>query len=88
MWLLIDMAEFAERNTSVKMLKTYQNIQNWEIEISRVWGLIAETVPVGIGALGLGLGPGKIRRKRSWKHLQKISLATGHSPYFTKSALH
>ena len=34
------------------------------------WDLIAETAPVGIGALSLvKKGPGKIRRKKSWKHL-------------------
>lgn len=48
---VIDMAIFAERNTSVKMVENLSKCYNLEIEISTIWGLIAETVPLGIGAL-------------------------------------
>lgn len=47
----------------VEKLSKYLNV---EIEISRIWGLIAETVPVGFGTLGLvKKEPGKIRRSKS-----------------------
>lgn len=48
---MIDMAIFAERNISVKMVENLSKYYNLEIEISTIWGLIAETVPLGIGAL-------------------------------------
>ena len=44
--LLIDMAIPAERNTSVKMIGKLSKHKDLRIEISRMWGLKTETVPV------------------------------------------
>ena len=50
---MIDIAVPAEPNTSVKMIEKLSKNKDLEIEISRMWGLKTETVPVVIGALGL-----------------------------------
>ena len=68
--LLIDRAIPAERNTYVKMIEKLSKYKDLKVEISRMWGLETETVPVVIGALGLlkkGLG-NKVRGKNRWKH--------------------
>ena len=50
--LLIDMSIPTEKNTSVKVEKL-SKYKDLEIEIERMWGMKATTIPVVIGALGL-----------------------------------
>ncbi|XP_074609279.1 uncharacterized protein LOC141863586 isoform X3 [Acropora palmata] len=57
--LLIDMSIPTEKNTSVKVTEKLSKYKDLEIEIERMWGMKATTIPVVIGALGLikkGLG--------------------------------
>ena len=51
--LLIDMSVPTERNISIKTMEKLSKYKDLEIEIERMWGLKATTVPVIIGALGL-----------------------------------
>ena len=77
--LLIDMSIPTEKNTSVKVTEKLSKYKDLEIEIERMWGMKATTIPVVIGALGLikkGLEkytkkiPGNIKISE----LQKIAL--------------
>ena len=77
--LLIDMSIPTEKNTSVKVTEKLSKYKDLEIEIERMWGMKATTIPVVIGALGLikkGLEkytkqiPGNIKINE----LQKIAL--------------
>ncbi|XP_068737241.1 uncharacterized protein, partial [Montipora capricornis] len=82
--LLIDMSISTEKNTSVKVIEKLSKYKDLEIEIERMWGMRATTIPVVIGALGLmkkGLekytkqSPGNIKISE----LQKIALlGTSH----------
>ena len=51
--MLIDMAIPSERNTSVKVTEKLSKYKDLEIEISRMWNMKTEVIPVVIGALGL-----------------------------------
>ena len=51
--LLIDMSILTDWNTSVKVTEKLSKYKDLEIEIERMWGMKATTVPVVIGALGL-----------------------------------
>ena len=51
--LLIDMSIPTEKNTSVKVTEKLSKYKDLEIEIERMWGMKATTIPVVIGALGL-----------------------------------
>ena len=51
--MIIDMAVPSEYNTSVKVTEKLSKYKDLEIEISRMWGMKTETIPVVIGSLGL-----------------------------------
>ena len=77
--LLVDMSIPTEKNNSVKVTEKLSKYKDLEIEIERMWGMKATTIPVVIGALGLiqkGLEkytkqiPGNIKISE----LQKIAL--------------
>ena len=51
--LIIDMSIPTEKNTSVKVTEKLSKYKDLEIEIERMWGMKATTIPVVIGALGL-----------------------------------
>ena len=51
--LLIDMSIPTEKNTSVKVTEKLSKYKDLEIEIERMSGMKATTIPVVIGALGL-----------------------------------
>jgi len=51
--LLIDVSIPTDRNTSIKVMEKLSKYKDLEIEIERMWGLKATTVPVVIGALGI-----------------------------------
>ena len=62
---LIDMAVPSDRNTSLKTTEKLSKYKDLEIETTRMWGMKTETIPVGIGALGLN-------KKGLQKHTEKI----------------
>ena len=66
--LLIDMSIPTEKNTSVKVTEKLSKYKNLEIEIERMWGMEATTIPVVIGALGL--------MKRAWRNTPNKSRVT------------
>ena len=77
--LLIDMSIPTEQNTSVRVTEKLSKYKDLKIEIERMWGMTATTIPVVTGALGLikkGLEkytkqiPGNIKIRE----LQKIAL--------------
>ena len=47
------MAIPSERNTSVKVTEKLSKYKDLEIEISRMWKMKTEVIPVVVGALGL-----------------------------------
>ena len=49
--MLIDMAVPSDRNTSVKVKYKLSKYKNLEIEITTMWGMKTQVVPVVIGAL-------------------------------------
>ncbi|XP_071795627.1 uncharacterized protein [Asterias amurensis] len=51
--ILIDVSIPSERNTSIKVAEKLSKYKDLEIEISRMWSMKTETIPVVIGALGL-----------------------------------
>ena len=51
--LLIDMSIPTEKNTSVKVTERLSKYKDLEIEVQRMWGVKATTIPVVIGILGL-----------------------------------
>ncbi|XP_044182725.1 uncharacterized protein LOC122963360, partial [Acropora millepora] len=51
--LLIDMSIPTAKNTLVKITEKLSKYKDLEIEIERMWGMRATTIPVVIGALGL-----------------------------------
>ena len=51
--MLIDMAVPSDRNTSVKVAEKLSKYKDLETEITRMWGMKTQTVPVVIGALGV-----------------------------------
>ena len=51
--LLIDMSIPTEKNTSVKVTEKLSKYKDLEIEIERIWGRKATTIPVVFGVLGL-----------------------------------
>ena len=63
--LLIDMSMPTEKNTSVKVTEKLSKYKDLEIEIERMWGMKATTIPVVIGALGL-------IKKGLEKHIKQI----------------
>ena len=63
--LLIDMAVPSERNTSIKVVEKLSKYKDLEIEVTKMWGMKTQTVPVVIGALGLV-------KKGLEKHTNKI----------------
>ena len=77
--MLIDIAVPSDRNTSVKVAEKLSKYKDMEIEITRMWGMKTQFVPVVIRALGVvkkGIEkeisniPGKI----NITELQKIAL--------------
>ena len=66
--LLIDMSIPTEKNTSVKVTEKLSKYKDLEIEIERMWGMEATTIPVVIGALGL--------MKRAWRNTPNKSRVT------------
>ena len=52
-YLLINMSIPTEKNTSVKVTEELSKYKDLEIEIERMWGMKATTIPVVIGAPGL-----------------------------------
>ena len=50
---LLEISVPTERNTSIKLTEKLSKYKNLEIEIERLWGMKAATVPVIIGALSL-----------------------------------
>ena len=81
---LINMVVPSYRNTSAKVMEKLSKYKDLEIEVTRMWGMSTETVPVVIGAPGVikkGLGEqtGKIPGSINISKLQKIMLlGTGH----------
>lgn len=81
---LIDVAVPADKNTSVKTVEKLSKYKDLEIEVSRMWKLRANTIPVIIGALGLipkssDLYLGALPCRVSKYELQKIGLlGTAH----------
>ena len=57
-----------EKNTSVKVTEKLSKYKDLEIEIERMWGMEATTIPVAIGALGL--------MKRAWRNTPNKSRVT------------
>ena len=51
--IIIDMSVPSEQNTSVKTTEKLSKYKDLEIEITRMWGMRTEVIPVVIGALGL-----------------------------------
>ena len=51
--LLIDMSIPTEKNTSVKVTERLSKYKDLEIQVQRMWGVKATTIPVVIGILGL-----------------------------------
>ena len=51
--LLIDMSIPTEKNTSVKVTERLSKYKDLEIEVQRMWGVKATTIPVVIGILGV-----------------------------------
>ena len=51
--MLIDMTVPSDRNTSVKVAEKLSKYKDLEIEITRMWGMKTQIVPVIIGALGV-----------------------------------
>ena len=51
--ILIDLAVPSDRNTSVKVAEKLSKYKDLEIEITRMWGMKTQIVPVIIGALGV-----------------------------------
>ncbi|XP_068753285.1 uncharacterized protein [Montipora capricornis] len=51
--LLIDMSIPTEKNTSVEVTEKLSKYKDLEIEIERMWGMKATTIPVVIGAPGI-----------------------------------
>ena len=51
--LLIDMSIPTEKNTSVKVTEKLSKHKDLEIEIERMWGMKATTIPVVIGVVSL-----------------------------------
>ena len=47
------MAVSSDRNTSLKVIEKLSKYKDLEIEISNMWGMKTETVPVVVGALGV-----------------------------------
>ena len=60
---LIYMALPSDRNTSVKVIEKLLKYKDLEIEVTRMWGMSTETVPVVIGPLGV--------IKRVWRKNRK-----------------
>ena len=77
--MLIDMAVPSDRNTSVKVTEKLSKYKDLEIEITRMWGMMTQTVPVVKGALGVikkGIDKqlSKIPGNINVTELQKIAL--------------
>ena len=51
--MIIDVAVPSESNTSVKVTEKLSKYKDLEIEISRMWCMKTQTIPVVIGSLGL-----------------------------------
>ena len=54
-----------ENNTSVKVTEKLSKYKDLEIEVERMWGIKAKTIPIVIGALGL-------IKKEQEKYIQQI----------------
>ena len=65
------MAVPSDRNTSVKIIEKLSKYKDLEIQVTRMWGMNTETVPVVIGALGV--------IKRVWRNKQERSQALSTS---------
>ena len=66
--LLINMSIPTEKKTSVKVTEKLSRYKDLEIEIERMWGMKATTIPVVIGTLGL--------KKRAWRNTPNKSQIT------------
>ena len=62
---LIDMAVPSERNVATKEVEKIAKYKDLEIEISKMWNMKTNVIPVVIGALGL-------IRKRINRHVEQI----------------
>ncbi len=63
--LLIEVSVPADDNVSLKEMEKLSKYKDLEIEITRMWGLKTETIPIIIGALGM-------IKKHADKHITKI----------------
>ena len=53
--LMIDMTIPSERNVSIKQVEKLSKYKDLEMEVAKMWKMKTSTVPVAVGALGLGL---------------------------------